>query len=272
MAKKFSTDETTTLAASLAFYSTLSLAPIIILFVAIASRLKFYSKENFLTQVNEMLGPQASQTIQSIIESSQEQSHMASVASWIGIVAMLFSASLVFGELQMALNKIFKARPPCEDAPSGLPLIVCLFVKQKIFYLLSVIGFIFLLMATTGFSTILFKLFHSNSELLIFMINVCSSLVIYSLIFSLMYHYIPHPKRPWIFCFYGGIITAIFFVLGTQLIGLYLRHSDIGLAFGASGSLLIFLVWVYYSSIVILVGAQISSLFITFHKESRNTI
>ncbi len=267
--EKFSRDETTTLAASLAFYTALSVAPILILFVAITSKLKFSVTKLVLEKSQETLGTEATVIIKNIIDNSKQQPDFASIASWVSIIFLLLSASLVFGQIQMALNKIFKEKMPCEDQQDGTAILVCLFLKQKVFYAISVLGFIVLLIATVGVSSLIFSYFEYNNVFLVFFISILSSLFIYTSVFTFMYRYLPQQKHAWKFSFYGGVITAAFFVLGTQIISLYLSNSDIGLAFGASGSLLIFLVWVYYSSMIILIGAQVCSLLINFNSKKR---
>lgn len=268
---KFVDDETTTLAASLAFYMALSVSPILILFVVIAAKLNFSVTQVFLAKTYETLGPQAAKIIDNVIQNSQEKTDFASVASWISIFFLLLSASLVFGQTQMALNKIFQDEMPCEQQPNGRTTIICIFIKQKIFYTLSVLGFIVLLIATIASSSLIFNYLPSQNVVVAFMLSIISSLFIYTSVFTFMYRYIPQTKRAWRFSFYGGLLTALFFILGTQIISLYLSYSDVGMAFGASGSLLIFLVWVYYSSMTILVGAQVSSLLISLHERERKS-
>lgn len=266
---KFSKDGTTTLAASLAYYSALSVAPILLLFVAISSKLNFGVTQVFLKRAKETLGTEAAKIIENIIQHSKEETDFASFASWISIFALLLSASLVFSQIQMALNKIFKEKNPTKKLPSSNWGILFNFLKKKFFYSISVLAFIILLIATISTSSLIFKYIQNENIVPAFITSIVSSIFIYTSIFTFMYRYIPKSKRAWKFSFYGGILTAIFFVLGTQIISIYLGNSEIGLAFGASGSLLIFLVWVYYSSITILVGAQVSSLLININSKGR---
>ncbi len=178
--EKFSRDETTTLAASLAFYTALSVAPILILFVAITSKLKFSVTKLVLEKSQETLGTEATVIIKNIIDNSKQQPDFASIASWVSIIFLLLSASLVFGQIQMALNKIFKEKMPCEDQQDGTAILVCLFLKQKVFYAISVLGFIVLLIATVGVSSLIFSYFDYNNVFLGFFIRILSSLFIYT--------------------------------------------------------------------------------------------
>lgn len=257
--RKFFADETTSLAASLAFYTTLSMAPLLILFVTIASQFSGNLQQNFELQVENLVGDDAAMAVQMVIDSAKSRPNLTSVASALGIFTLLLSASLIFGELRMALNRIYGvSTAPSEDTRSWR--LVWHFVKERMIHIGLAVGFIFALIMSLLVSTLISAMVGHQTNLLAVSLDILISLIFYVGIFSAIFRYLPNHHLPWVSAAQGGLFTAILFVVGKQLVGFYIGQSAIGSSYGTAGSVVVLLVWVYYSSIITFAGAQISAL------------
>lgn len=257
---KFSQDETTTLAASLAFYTALSLAPLVILFVAIAARLDDQLITEFLNNANGLVGQEAAQALQIVIDSAKSRADLTSLAGILGAATLLISGSLIFGQLQTALNRIFEVKP--QDAGTTGFAIIWEFLRERLTHIgLALLG-IFCLIISLLASSFLSATFQPTHRNFAFLVNIVSSFLFFSGMFTLVFRYLPDRRQPWFSATQGGVLTAGLFVVGKEIIGLYLGKSAIGSAYGAAGSLIVLLVWVYYSTLITFVGAQVSSLLI----------
>lgn len=247
------------LAASLSLYSLLSLAPLVILSIAIAS-LAFGATAAgtaIVTEVRGLMGPQGAQAVQGVIQSGTAP-ELRSFASAIGIVVLLFGASSVFGELQSALNKIYEV-----DAESGAGILS--YVKSRLFSFAMVLGIGFLLLISLVFSAVLAAVggfvsdYLSVPHALLFGFDTLISLGGISCLIALILRYVPDRRLPWRAILEGSIATAILFTAGKSLIGLYLGKASVGSAYGAAGSLVAVIVWVYYSAMIFYFGAEFTS-------------
>ncbi|NJL24397.1 MAG: YihY/virulence factor BrkB family protein [Calothrix sp. SM1_5_4] len=256
---KFAKDQTPTLAASLAFYTALSMAPILILFVAVASKFSDSLQAELLTQARNVVGVDAAKAVEIVIEGAKNRTDLTSAAGILGTLTLLISAGLIFGELRFALNRIFGV----EDGPArfdGFLGTVARYLWKHLvqtgFALIVIVSLVVSLAASSVLSSSLRP--HASSAALA--LNVLASLAFYVLIFTAMFHYLPNRRPPWKNSIQGGVLTAPLFVLGKELLGIYLGNSALGSAYGAAGSFILLLVWVYYSSLITFIGAQVSSL------------
>lgn len=256
--EKFFNDETNTLAASLAFYTALSLAPILVLFITIASHFSPDLVDKLVTLTREEAGRDASQAVELVLTGAQAREDLSSIASIIGIGTLLISASLIFGQLRTALNRIFQVRPP-EMNGTYLEMATD-FVRQRIFQVVAALGFILTLIVSLVASSVISARVQADDPLILPIVNVLVSLGFYIGLFTLMFHFLPDRRTPWPCASKGGALTALLFVIGKELIGMYLGRSAVGSAYGAAGSVIVLLVWVYYSSLITFVGAQVSAI------------
>lgn len=256
----FNMGQTSTFAASLAYYTALSLAPLLILSIAITSKLPGKLQENFITQIHGFIGPEAAEGFELVLQNARERSDLASASGVFGILTLLFSASLIFGELKSALNYIlFKEN---HEIKKGTNLeIILLFLKSKFLQIGLALSFILIMIVSLTISSIISAPFSGYKEIYRFL-NIGISFLFYVGTFSLLFRYLPDKKILWRHSLCGGFITALLFVLGKELIGFYLGNSAIGSAYGAAGSLIVLLVWVYYTSLITFVGAHVSALLI----------
>jgi membrane protein len=256
---RFNRDQTTTLAASLAFYTALSLAPLLILFITFSARISDTVQKNFISQAQALVGMDAAKAIEMIINSAKDRPDLVSTSGIFGILTLLFSASLIFGELRSALNQIFEIKVP-PPASESLMNGVWNFLKAKFLHIGYALSFIFIMIVSLIASSVISATFHSEEATIAWVINILVSLISYIGLFTLLFHYLPNAFVPWRRAFQGGMITALLFVVGKELIGIYLGNSAVGSSYGAAGSVIVLLVWVYYSAMITFVGAHVSSL------------
>lgn len=260
--EKFSTDETTTLAASLAFYTALSMAPLLILFVTVCSLLDPVLLGEFQMQIQTVMGADAAQAVRMVFNSAKTHQNLTSLAGAFGAITLLLSASLIFGELRFALNRIFgvKAREPKRP---GFVAASVLFVEEKLLHIGLALAFIAVLVVSVTASSLISGFLRSDKQFYATVLNVGISFVFYVALFSLVFRYLPDRRQAWWHTFKGATFTAVLFVFGKELVGLYLGTSAVGSAYGAAGSFVALMVWVYYSTLITFVGAHISAIWST---------
>lgn len=257
--EKFSKDETTTLAASLAFYMALSLAPLVILFVAISSKFSAELQSDFMARVEGIMGDDAARAVGLVIEGAKSRADLTSLAGIFGVVTILISASLIFGQLRVALNRIFGVEPPTSNLDSFFSL-AKQFVKERLAHMGMALIFILILIGSLIVSSVFSSSFEEGRNYLARSLSIGVSFSCYILIFTAIFRYLPDAHQPWRRALQGGLLTAMLFEIGKELLGIYIGRSAVGSAYGAAGSLIVLLVWVYYSTLIIFVGAQMSSL------------
>lgn len=257
--EKFFKDETTTLAASLAYYTALSLAPLLILFVAVSSYFHADLEHQFVGQTRGLVGKDASQIVQTVVESAPSRADLTSTAGLVGTVTLLLSASLIFGQLRTALNRIFGVQPP-DLGLAGYGAIAIQFARERLmhvgFALVCILGIIASLLASSVLSSSLQMPDRATARF----VSVLGSFAFYVVLFTTLFRFLPDRRQPWRTALLGGALTAILFELGKEVIAVYLGRSAVGSAYGTAGSLIALLVWVYYSTLITFVGAQVSAL------------
>lgn len=253
----FLDDDPLTYAASLAFYTVASLPAILLIAINVLSTAydKNEIKGDLLYQLNKYLGPNTVNQAETILENATltDSGFLPQIIGW---VVLFVSASTVFISLQNGINKIWGVIP----APSSGWLKI--FIDRILsFAMLISIGFILLVSLVMDSILSLFRNYIINSfgqteALLIWFGNISLSLFVTTSVFALIFKTLPDVKVKWKNVWIGGLFTSLLFLIGKFFIGFYLSNSDIGSAYGASGSLVIFLFWVYYSSIIILFGSK----------------
>jgi membrane protein len=243
--------------AALAFYTILSMAPLVILAIAIISLIfgNSAAQTQLLDQVRSLIGEQGAQAVKAMIESGQKPASGV-VASVVGGITLLFGASGVFGELRSALNRMWDVVEPEGDGGFWGT------IKQRFFSFALVLAVGFLLLVSLLLSAALAALNKFFSALLplpgflLDTINFAVSLTGVAVLFALMFRYLPSTKIAWRSIAIGATVTALLFNIGKFLIGLYLGKAAVGSAYGAAGSLVVVIVWVYYSAMIFFFGAE----------------
>ena len=256
---KFFADDTTTLAASLAFYTALSLAPLLILFVTVSAQLSDRLMHSFISQVQDIVGEDGAHAVEMVVNSAKTRPDLSSFAGSMGVFTLLVSASLIFGQLRVTLNRIFNIAGNDSPVNRIVPLIFSFF-RERILHIGLAISFIISLIVSLGVTAQLGALVHPESLLMLIVMNVGATVLFYVILFTLIFRYLPDRRLPWSWAVQGGALTAVLFVVGKELIGIYLGRSAVGSSYGAAGSLIVLLVWVYYSALITFVGAQVSAL------------
>ncbi len=254
-------DRAMSLAASLAFYTVLSLAPLLVVAVSVAGLVfgEAAARGEIAQQLRGMLGAEGGSAIESILAHAKEP-HANIVGTAIGIVVLFFGASGVFGELQDSMNAIWEVKPKPGRGLMGA-------VSSRFFSFAMVLGVAFLLLVSLLLSAALSAAgtFLGGSlpggEVLWTGINFVISIGVITLLFALIFKVVPDVKIGWRDVWYGAIFTAILFTVGKALIGIYLGRASVGSPYGAAGSLVVLVVWLYYSAQILFFGAEFTRVY-----------
>jgi membrane protein len=252
----FIEDECLSRAASIAYFTLFSLSPVLVVAIAIAGAV--FEEEAVRGavqgQLRGLLGADAASAIEAAIRGAGDVGKGA-MASAIGIGLLLLTASGTFGEIQAALNTVWKTRTPSEVSLSRL-----LRAKAAAIGLVAATGFLLLtsLVASAGIAAFGTWLQASmpGGALLLEIVNAAVSLLLTAALFAAIYKVLPDRRIAWREVVLGALATAILFTVGKSAIGLYIGGAGIGSSFGAAGSLAAVLVWIYYSAVIFLLGAE----------------
>src|SRR5919199_4462991 len=256
------------LAASLAYYTALSLAPLVLLIVGVVGLVlnRQQVAQQLTAQLEGLMGPAGRDLITSILTTTSPQG--GTLATIVGLVMLLIGATAVFGELQATMNLIWEVQP----APtSGVWAGIWAWLRQRIFSLAIVLALAFLLLVSLVISAALAgaaALFQGPEQAVLSrVLEIAVSLLVLTLVFALLYMYVPDAEIGWRDVWLGGFITAVLFTIGKTAIGFYLGQASVGSAYGAAGSLVVLLVWVYYSALIMFFGAEFTHVWATRHHE-----
>ena len=245
------------LSAALAYYTIFALAPMLIVLISVVSF--FYGKEaaqgEVYGQIKSFVGNDAAETIQQII-SKASLSPSFTFASIVGIVALIFSATGVFAEIQSSINMIWNLK----IKPKKSGILKMLKIRLISFSLIISLGFIALVSLLINYvvdaiSERLSSLLPDSWFSIGYVINFAITLLAISLLFSIIFKFLPDAKIEWKDVRVGAVTTALLFMIGKFAIGIYLNKGKPGTAFGAAGSMIVILLWVYYSAIILYFGA-----------------
>ncbi len=256
-------DNVSRLSAALAYYTLFSLAPLVMIAVAVAGLVfgREAASGELYAQIQRLAGSEGARAVQSIVESANKPgTGVTAIAA--GVVTLLAGASGAFVALQDALNTIWGVRPrPEESSLRG-------FVRARLLLFAMVLGIGFLLLVSLVITAALAFLGKYMATLLplpsaVFHgLNVAVSLAVITTLFALIFKVLPDAQFPWREVWVGAAMTAALFIAGELLIGLYLGRGSVGSTFGAAASLVVVLVWVYYSAQVLLFGAEFTQVYV----------
>jgi membrane protein len=261
---KFLTDSPFEMAAALSFYTVLSLSPLLLIVVSAAGFV--WGEESvrveILNQMRALIGPAGADTVRTVLDHSAFTGHTVSSMT-IGIVTLIFGATTVFVELQSALNRIWGVQ--ATTPTTSRPALLWSFVRTRLLALalIFVVGFLLLvsLVVSAGLAALhgyLARAFQGGA-LLWEVVNFLVSLTVISFLIAMVYRVLPDVRLGWADVWGGALVTAVMFGIGKFMIGLYLGQTSVGSAYGAAGSLVVFLLWVYYSSLIMFLGAEITA-------------
>ena len=254
------------LGAALSFYTILSLSPLLVLVVAAAGLIfsRTSAQTHIISEVQGMVGSQGAQAVAAMLANTQKP-RAGLFGTIIGLVSLLFGASGVFTELRSALNKIWQV--PAEAMASGLMGML----RERFFSFGMVLSIGFLLMVSLVLSTTIAamgKFFGSFLPLpapVLATLNFLVSFLGISVLFALIFKFVPAVKVKWNDVWLGSLVTALFFTVGKLLIALYLGKTSVGSPYGAAGSVIVVIVWVYYSAQLFFLGAEFTHASATHH-------
>jgi membrane protein len=263
--QEWNADKAPRLAAALAYYTAFSIAPLLIIAIAIASAV--FSEEavrgQLDNQIQGVVGAQAADAVQEMIANSSRDSS-GIIASVIGVVTLLLGAAGLFGQLQDALNTVWGVAPKPDQG-----LIET--IKDRFISFAMVLGIGFMLLVSLILSTIL-SAFNGwligllpAAEFLAQIINFVISFGVITLLFAAIYKVLPDTPIKWSDVWVGAAVTALLFTIGKFLLGLYLGNSTIASSYGAAGSFVVLLVWIYYSAQILLLGAEFTHVYAARH-------
>lgn len=261
----FIDDKVLKLSASLAYYTVFSVAPMLIVIIFFCDL--FLGKEavegTLYSQIKGLVGNDAAIQVQQMIRNATLSQDM-SWATIIGFITLVIGATGVFAEIQDSINTIWrlKAKPK-----KGKGLLTMVLNRLQSFSLVVSMGFILLVsLVVNGMIEILnknlAKLFPEITVVLMYILNLAITFIVISALFAIIFKVLPDARIRWKDVIVGAITTAILFMLGKFGIGLYLGASKIGSTYGAAGSIVIILLWVYYSAAILYFGAEFTRAYV----------
>lgn len=255
--KRFTSGNPIVFAAAIAFFTIFSLPPILIIIVNIAGKAfgNAAVEGEVANQISDLVGPASAVQIQEILKNaSLDQSGF--LFTIIGLVILVFSATVVFNFIQKALNSIWSVKPKPQKG-------VLKFAKDRLisFSMVVSLGFLMLVSLLVDaimviFSNYLNSLISGVAIYVIQTINFIISFGVVTVIFAVMFKILPDAKVKWKDVWMGAVVTAVLFNIGKLVIGVILGNSDIASTYGAAGSLAAILLWVFYSTVILLIGAE----------------
>jgi len=251
-------DDAPGMGAALAYYTAFSVAPLLLIVIAVAGLLfgQEAARGEIMGQLSGLMGDDSARAVEALLE-SVNQPGAGVLATLLGLFVLLVGATTVFAELQSALDRIWRA----PDRPAGMGLWGLL--RTRLLSLGMVMGLGFLLIVPLVFSAVLAALekwwsprFGDGTLALMSGLNAGVSLLLLSAMFAMIYKWMPRVRVAWSDVWIGALITALLFTAGKGLIGLYIGRSGVSSAFGAAASLMVLLLWVYWSAQIFLLGAE----------------
>ena len=249
------------LGAALAYYTILSLAPLLVLVVSIGGLVfgRKAAEGQIVWQFQDTIGTQGAQAVQAVLQGAHKPA-TGVFATIVGTIVLLFSASSVCAELRDSLNDVWGIRLQSSGGVGGM-------LRYRFFAFAMVLGIGFLLFVSLVVSALLaaagkfITVMLPAPAMFLQLLDVVLSLVVITILFALIYKIVPDVRIAWRYVWIGAAVTSVLFTIGKLLIGLYLGKASVGSAYGAAGSLVALLVWVYYSAQIFLFGAGLTRRF-----------
>ncbi len=264
--REFSEDNILKYSASLAYYTIFSLAPMLIVIISLSGVLfgKDAMQGHVYSQIKGLVGADAALQIQDIIKNIHitGKSFFATVIS---IVVLLLGATSIFGEVQDSLNKIWGLK--IKTHKTWWKLILNRLLSFSLIVSMGFIMMVSLLLnaVVSAFGNYIGKYLSNFSVVFIQLTNSFLTFIATTFLFALMFKVLPDAKIKWKDVLIGGLITAFFFTLGKLAIGYYLGQSNLATVYGAAGSVIIIMVWVYYSAVILYLGAEFTKVYAKLH-------
>jgi membrane protein len=247
------------LAAALSYYTLLSLAPLVLMAVGVAGLVfeRTAVEEKLVAEMRDLVGAAGAEVTRTVLQRAHD-AEGETLSLVLGLAVLLIGATTVFAQLQGTLNRIWRIEA---SEPQSM---IWAFLKERLLSIAMVlaIGFLLLvsLLISAGVTALAdtSRLVLGEGLLLVIGFNMLSSLVVTTLLFALIFKVLPDADVAWDDVWFGAITTSVLFTFGKGIIGLYLGRAGIGSAYGAAGSLVVMTVWVYYASLILFFGAELT--------------
>jgi len=258
-------DKASRLSAALAYYTIFSLAPLLIIVIAVAGL--FWQQQavqqQVMDQIQSLVGADGAKFVSDLLTSASNPAK-GIIATIVGIITLLFGALGVFNELHNSLNIIWEVE---EEKPKGFLKTIKKVIVDRFLSFTMILGIGFLLLVSlvisTGLSAVQTTISNAIplSEIILQIINLVISIGAITVLFALIYKFLPDAEIAWRDVWLGAFVTAVLFSIGKLLIGIYLGNSAVASSFGAAGSLVLLLVWIYYSVQILFFGAEFTQVY-----------
>lgn len=257
---EFMSDSCPSMAASISFYTLFSLPPLVVLMILAAE--PFLEPETIRTVLRDeavqFIGYRAAGELETVLENVSRPGQGGPIAAVLGIIAFFFGATAAFAQIQQALNAAWQVAPDPERGE------VTNFLLKRVLSFAMILGIGVLILVSLALGTLLtvfgdaLETFAPErpSAFILRSLDVSISFAVIAFLFGAMFRLLPDAEIDWKPALFGGVVTALLFTAGKVAIGAYLGGTDPGNAFGAAGSLAVFLIWIYYSSMILLLGAE----------------
>ncbi len=259
--QQYGEDKVARLAAALAYYTLFSLAPLLVIIIAIAGLVfgQQAAQNHIVNQISGLVGQSSATAIQAMIRGASQRG-TSIFATVIGVIFLILGATGVFGQLQESLNTIWEVTPkPGRNVWSLL--------RERFLSFAMVLGIGFLLLVSLVLSAGLSALtgyvsgFLPGTGWVLQIVDFLVSFIIITVLFGMIFKFLPEAEIRWRDVWLGAIVTALLFTIGKFLIGLYLGRSSFSSSYGAAGSLLVVLLWIYYSGQILFIGAEFTQVY-----------
>ncbi len=257
--QEFMDDSPLDMAGALSYYTLLSIAPTLLVIIAAAGLVLDGEavRAQVVAQISDLVGRSSAQFIETILEAA-DQPRRGIIAMVTGIAIMLLGATTVFAQLQTALNRIWHV----EASPDRGA--IWSYLRRRLLSLGIVLTIAFLLLISLAVSALLAGLqgylddYLPGAPIIWRVLNIVVSLGLITTLIAMMFKFLPDAKIEWRDIWFGAFITSLLFTVGKFLIGLYLGQASVGSTYGAAGSAIVLMVWIYYASLILFFGAKIT--------------
>jgi membrane protein len=268
---RWTEDKASSLAAALAYYALFSLTPLVLIAVAVAGLVfgQRAAEGKLYSQLAGLMGESGARAVEHLVASMHQERSGGIVATVVGLATLLFGASKVFGQLQDSMNTIWKAERRTGGGLLG-------FLRARLISFGMVLGIGFLLLASLVLSTVLdLAGEHLGPMVPVGLaggqtLDAVLSLVVFSGLFALLYKLVPDTSVAWRDVWPGALVTSLLFAIGKFAFGFYVRKAGVASSYGAAGSAIILLLWIYYSAMILYFGAEFTHVY-AMHHGSRRT-
>jgi membrane protein len=258
--KEFGEDKVPRLGAALAYYTIFSIGPLLLIAISMAGL--FLGDEaahgKISDELSKVFGPKMAESLETVVQAAAKPK-TGTIATIIGVITLMLGASGVFGQLKDALNTIWNVEAKKAGGIMG-------FLKQRFLSMAMVLGIGFLLLITLVFDAVISAMGgylqrYVGGEAVMHVIQLVLSFAIATVLFAAIFRLLPDLKIAWKDVALGAVVTSVLFVLGKWGLGVYLGKAAVGSAYGAAGSLVILLIWVYWSAQILLLGAEFTQVY-----------